>query len=162
MPVSRCEPSKFSEIAVGEVNRLYYISVTPGGCIPPLQGQIFHTPGEHVKSYIWLPYYRLKSWVHMNLIYIDYIDGLTRADSRFAPSQWETALLCNNVSHWLGANLESALLTQECWLQCINLLLNIHVTVVQDYRPQYFMNLHHIYYTYLSYYEHKPYKLQLD
>ena len=32
-----------------------------------------------------------------------------RADSRFAPSQWETALLCNDVSHWLGANLESAL-----------------------------------------------------
>ena len=31
-----------------------------------------------------------------------------RADSRFAPSQWETALLCNNVSHWLGASLESA------------------------------------------------------
>ena len=26
-----------------------------------------------------------------------------RADSRFAPSQWEMALLCNVVSHWLGA-----------------------------------------------------------
>ena len=26
------------------------------------------------------------------------------------PSQWETPLLCNDVSHWLGANLESALL----------------------------------------------------
>ena len=33
-----------------------------------------------------------------------------RADSRFAPSQWETALLCNDVSHWLGTSLESALL----------------------------------------------------
>ena len=32
-----------------------------------------------------------------------------RADSRSAPSQWETALLCNDVSHWLGTNLESAL-----------------------------------------------------
>ena len=31
------------------------------------------------------------------------------ADSRFVPSQWETALLCNGVSHWLGENLESAL-----------------------------------------------------
>ena len=30
-----------------------------------------------------------------------------RADSKFVPSQWETTLLCNNVSHWLGANLES-------------------------------------------------------
>ena len=26
--------------------------------------------------------------------------------SRLAPSQRETALLCNNVSHWLGANLD--------------------------------------------------------
>ena len=32
-----------------------------------------------------------------------------RADSRFVPSQWETALLCNDVSHWLGTSLESAL-----------------------------------------------------
>ena len=29
--------------------------------------------------------------------------------SKFASSQWETALLCNDVSHWLGGNLESAL-----------------------------------------------------
>ena len=35
----------------------------------------------------------------------------TRADSRFAPSQWETVLHCNDVSHWLGASLESALTT---------------------------------------------------
>ena len=33
------------------------------------------------------------------------------ADSRFAPSQWETALLCNDVSHWLGASLDSALMS---------------------------------------------------
>ena len=35
--------------------------------------------------------------------------AIYKVDSRFAPSQWETALLCNDVSHWLGANLESAL-----------------------------------------------------
>ena len=29
-----------------------------------------------------------------------------RADSRFAPSQWETALLCNDVSHWLNTSLK--------------------------------------------------------
>ena len=34
---------------------------------------------------------------------------ISSADSRFAPGQWETALLCNDVSHWLGAKLESAL-----------------------------------------------------
>ena len=32
-----------------------------------------------------------------------------RDDSRFAPSQWETFLQSNAISHWLGANLESAL-----------------------------------------------------
>ena len=31
------------------------------------------------------------------------------AESRFAPSQWETSLQCNAVSHWLDANLESYL-----------------------------------------------------
>ena len=34
---------------------------------------------------------------------------IIRADFRLAPSQWETALLCNDVSHWLGASLELAL-----------------------------------------------------
>ena len=38
------------------------------------------------------------------------------ADSTFAPSQWETVLLCNNVSHWLGANLESVLLILKIWM----------------------------------------------
>ena len=32
-----------------------------------------------------------------------------RADSRFAPSQWEAVLLCNDISYWLSAKLESAL-----------------------------------------------------
>ena len=32
-----------------------------------------------------------------------------RADSRFAPSQWETSLQSNTASHWLVTNLESAL-----------------------------------------------------
>ena len=35
-----------------------------------------------------------------------------RTASRFAPSQWETLLQSNNVSHWLGANLEWALYYQ--------------------------------------------------
>ena len=30
-------------------------------------------------------------------------------DSRVVPGQWEMAFLCNNASHWLGANLESSL-----------------------------------------------------
>ena len=34
--------------------------------------------------------------------------------SRFAPSQWEASLQSNAVSHWLGANLESALFITSC------------------------------------------------
>ena len=37
-----------------------------------------------------------------------------RADSRLVPSQWEMLLQSNTVSHWLRANLESALTTM-CW-----------------------------------------------
>ena len=36
-----------------------------------------------------------------------------RDDSMFSPSQWATVSLCNDVSHWLGANLESSLWTHE-------------------------------------------------
>ena len=40
-----------------------------------------------------------------------------RADSRFAPNQWETSLQSNAVSHWLGINLEPALYLYFCvWL----------------------------------------------
>ena len=43
-----------------------------------------------------------------------YPDDWFRSDSRFAPSPRETVLLCNAVSHWLGASLESALLAVSC------------------------------------------------
>ena len=40
-----------------------------------------------------------------------------RADLRIVPSQWETSSLCNNVSHWLSASLESALyMMMTSWL----------------------------------------------
>ena len=32
-----------------------------------------------------------------------------RVDAKFPPRQQETALLCNDISHWLVASLESAL-----------------------------------------------------
>ena len=37
-----------------------------------------------------------------------------RADSGFAPNQWEMALLCDDISHWLGASLETGL-SQMIW-----------------------------------------------
>ena len=43
---------------------------------------------------------------------------VNRDDSRFAPSQWDMALLCNDVSHWLGASLESALCYGNAWWWC--------------------------------------------
>ena len=53
---------------------------------------------------------------HMHISQLDsihaelhWINIKCRADSRLATAQWETALLCNAVSHWLGAKLESAL-----------------------------------------------------
>ena len=47
--------------------------------------------------------------IHLSMTVMAHI-MLFRADFRFAPSQWETALLCNDVSYWLGASLDSALL----------------------------------------------------
>ena len=32
----------------------------------------------------------------------DSLDCSNGTDSRFVPSQWEIALLCNDISHWLG------------------------------------------------------------
>ena len=40
----------------------------------------------------------------------DFKGGGMSDPARFAPSQWETLFQSNAVSHWLRANLESALL----------------------------------------------------
>ena len=54
------------------------------------------------------PYFTTIQW----FVYV-FVDSMTsidiRTDQRFAPSEWETVLLCNDVSHWLGARLESTL-----------------------------------------------------
>ena len=47
------------------------------------------------------------SWILEHVILVR--DTYFRADSRFPPSQWEAALLCNDDSHWLGTSLETAL-----------------------------------------------------
>ena len=58
-------------------------------------------------------------WDHSGQQYIidDYFftahSMVFRIDSRLAPSQWETSLQSNTVSHWLGANLESALVLMD-------------------------------------------------
>ena len=47
------------------------------------------------------------NWFSSHLDLLFYF--IYRADFRLAPSQWETSLQSNAVSHWLGANLDSAL-----------------------------------------------------
>ena len=37
------------------------------------------------------------------------VSQYNRDQSRYAPSQWETSVHCNNVSHWLGAYLDWSL-----------------------------------------------------
>ena len=54
---------------------------------------------------------------------------LHRADFRFAPSQWETALLCSDLSHWLGTSHESALLQP-----LLGLLLPYNVFLIRSLR----------------------------
>ena len=63
-------------------------------------------------------------YLHFFLRYLEHCT-CTGADSRLAPSQWET-LQSNTVSHWLGANLESALhvLAQVCMTNTCTVLLS--------------------------------------
>ena len=61
--------------------------------------------------------------------YMEYIPSNIRADSRFASSQWETALLCNGITHWLGASLESAL-NMHTVLLCFVLLCLYHTFIM--------------------------------
>ena len=57
----------------------------------------------------WLGVNLAKVYFHTALLHWYQIHFLLvcgiRADSRLAPSQWETSLQSNAVSHWLGANL---------------------------------------------------------
>ena len=56
-----------------------------------------------------------------------------RADSRIAPcSQWETLLQSNAISHWLGANLESALLSSDNTLSSCMLSIQIFSKTPQE------------------------------
>ena len=38
--------------------------------------------------------------------------------TRLSPSQWETALLCDDVSHWLDANLKATLILYVVITEC--------------------------------------------
>ena len=73
----------------------------------------YHRVGSRCCLHV-APSFLFQSWPITDLLtqlLLISTDAKSRADSRFAPSQWETALLCNDVSHWLGTSLESPLQT---------------------------------------------------
>ena len=85
-------PGYYNESLEADIPKLKVRNVRSFGLVKDnCSPQFIHCFPRHTKY----------SWVHYNTVY--------RADSRFAPCQWETALLCNSVSHWLGVSLESAL-----------------------------------------------------
>ena len=57
--------------------------------------------------------------------------SVNRADSRLGPGQWETSLQSNAVSHWLGANLESALVM----IERVHIKASIHWAVLDVLPP---------------------------
>ena len=60
------------------------------------------------------------------------LSSISRADSRFAPSQWETSLQSNAVSHWLGANLESALIWDRAHLYVKMLYTSKEIPIIKN------------------------------
>ena len=66
-------------------------------------GLSYGKPVKITKSHAWALSLFMIYWISSSAV------TWIRAESRFAPSQWETLLQCNAVSHWLGVNLESAL-----------------------------------------------------
>ena len=83
-------------------------AITPRGCRWQLQfvsNKVCNKPRFTVIPNIRLCVLHNNAWIPVTHCVL----CVYKADSRFALSQWETALLCNDVSHWLGASLESVL-----------------------------------------------------
>ena len=59
----------------------------------------------------WISVFLLETFVANNMSSSSLGWIQIRDEYRFTPSQWETSLQSNAVSHWLGANLQSALQT---------------------------------------------------
>ena len=83
-------------------------------------------------------------WFHKGFMWIMYY--YPRADSRLAPSQLETLLQSNAVSHWLGANLESALysLAYLPWQGTIGWLRLCRSSNTDDYRQNRTKCIHNV------------------
>ena len=69
------------------------------------------SPEQAVEQTISCPWFQM-SWCSCDVTVMQESDCKIhhhRVDSRLAPNQWEKPLQSNAVSHWLGANLKSAL-----------------------------------------------------
>ena len=77
---------------------------------PPLKLEHGWVITSHLKQWMWLLISGL-IWITVSKMGsgMQNMWRPIRADFRLAPCQWETSLQSNAVSHWLGANLESAL-----------------------------------------------------
>ena len=76
--------------------------------IPKHHGGVFMSRGEQPARWVHTNSCKCTAWKYRHQEADEYTCKV-RADSKFAPSQSEMALHCNDVSHWLGASLESAL-----------------------------------------------------
>ena len=83
---------------------LNFIEVWFNGFIGPGNGFVPHRPAI-TRTNAGPDHWRIYALSHLNVFSIT--QGHKCAFYRFALNQWETALLCNDVSHWLGASLES-------------------------------------------------------
>ena len=65
-------------------------------------------------------------WAHSTIL-LGMIGHMCKADFQFAPSQWETLLQSNGVSHWLGTKLESALHVESVLMGAFSFPLAVEV-----------------------------------
>ena len=68
---------------------------------------------RHCHGY-WITFQETLSFLQVSFLTTKVVLYNCQADSRLAPSQWETSLQNNTVPHWLVANLESALNWYRC------------------------------------------------
>ena len=86
-----------------------------------------------------------------------------RADSRFAPSQWETALLCSDVSYWLSESLESALCLYSSLMAggdigttCVNFIQQEYINRYDNPTRAYIVQWYRVHYQYIPFHMIEP------
>ena len=101
IPLQRPKGRQFP--AVGAVHGEHQGLLRNGGYFHRSSAPIMHRVEAFPKLYLDYPNTRLA------IMQTDGHASNYTADSRLTSSQWETALLCNDVSYWLGTSLESVL-----------------------------------------------------